>query len=644
MKKLMSLFLLLTFLFSTISCGVSKEESIDTFNILHNWDKVEMKNHLNSGSNVGPLNWFSIEGLFQYIRSTDEIYSILAESVEHLDDGTSIIHLREDSSWHNGDDYTADDMIGYYYINQGEVTNYMLELNKIDDKTVEIVWKQSMEPNNKVKTLLLSVDRVGSIQYKEFKVYIDEAKRILDQSSSMPEGFTGWAPFGKLASSSDGTAYLANYVAFKAHNPDWFVATGPYKLKKVTATEMLLERNEDYWAVDNLEFEYIKAINSMSDLNQIYNMLQSNAIDYQDGLAPEDTLNQILSQNPNMAHYKMFDPGSIGIVFNMSKTVSINGERKLIFTDKVREAFQYIFDRESIKDSGNPYAVTSYYPLMTMAPSEAKTYMSSEAFNAIEKYSYDTERAEELLIEAGWQKINGRWYFEDGITPVSFKLHYDGSHPGMSGAALAAQAQLSIFGIDCSLKKAADFNAWLGAASSEAWAHDMSLTWTDLNMSFSYPTGSFVYAYKDITTRILHLPKYPNFGEEGYELVDENDYGKIMLTLNKYGSDETFRVIDVIEGMYSLSSQELETVVDNLVYGISEKNYGIQFYQNVTGSFINVGKIGGVPYSDQFDTSRNITTVPSFTDDPDNFYAVARLNFYFAYAVPFIYGDLYPKD
>lgn len=640
MKKIIILVLIMI---STTLLGSCKqgESDDDTFNILHNWDKVEMKNHLNSGSNVGPLNWFSVESLFQYIRSTDEIYYILAESIEHNTDGTSVVHLRQDSRWHNGDDYIADDMIGYYYINQGEVTNYILELNKIDSKTVEIVWKPSMEPNNSVKTLLLSVDRVGSVQYNEFKEFVDEAKRILDGSSRMPEGFTGWAPFGHLASSSDGTAYLDNYTAFKSYNPDWFVGTGPYKLKKMIATEMLLERNEEYWAVENLEFKYIKATNSMSDLNQIYNMLQSGQIDYQDGLAPEDTLNQILANNPDMAHYKMFDPGAIGIVFNLSKTIMIDGKLQEIFNDKVREAFQYMFERETIKNAGNPYAITSYFPLMTMAPSEAEVYMSTEAFESITTYSYNVSMAQDLLEEAGWIKDGGVWYYSDGETPVSFKLHYDGSHPGMSGAAVATQAQLTSFGIDCSLKKAADFNSWFGAATSEAWAHEMSLTWTDLNMSFSYPSGSFVYAYKDITGKVLHLPKYPSFGEDGYLDIDDGDYGKYKLELPKYDGSGTFRVIDVNEGMYRLTDQELENLVNDLVWGMSEMNYGVQFYQNVTGSFINIGKIAGVPYEELLSSDRNITVVPTKVSDLENFYAVARLNFHFAYAVPFISRDLY---
>jgi peptide/nickel transport system substrate-binding protein len=388
-----------------------------------------------------------------------------------------------------------------------------------------------------------------------------------------------------------------------------------------------------YWA-----FQIYNSIttNSMTDLNQIYNMLSTNKIDYQDGLAPEATLNQIIQNNPNMVHYKMYDPGSIGIVFNLAKTMQVNGTAQPIWSDKVREAFQYIFDRKTVKNAGNPYAITSYYPLMTMAPSEARINMTEANFNRIKQYSYNTQLAESLLIEAGWNKVDGAWY--NGGTKVSLSLHYDGSHPGMSGVAVAVQAALSEFGITCILKKAADFNSWFGTASSTAWAHDFSIAWTDLNMSFSFPTGSFIYAYKDITAKVLHLPKY---------LVDDpetliNETGAWNLDLDKADNSGTFRVIDVLDGMYYRDDESLKEVVDDLVLGVSKKNFGVQFYQNVTGSFINKGKLAGLPYTQEWETSRNITKVPTKEEDLENFLAVARLNFHFSYSVNFVSGNIYP--
>ncbi len=157
-------------------------------------------------------------------------------------------------------------------------------------------------------------------------------------------------------------------------------------------------------------------------------------------------------------------------------------------------------------------------------------------------------------------------------------------------------------------------------------------------MSFSFPTGSFIYAYKDITAKVLHLPRFTE-DDPSTTVIETNGFD---LTLDKADGSGTFRVIDVLDGMYYLNDDDLTEVVNDLVLGVSKKNYGIQFYQNVTGSFINIGKLGGVPLQEYLETSRNVTYVPNFEDDPDNFYAVARLNFDFAYAVPFISGDLYP--
>lgn len=608
-----------------------------TFNILQNWDKVGMKNHLNSGSNIGPLNWFSVEALVQYVRSTDEVFFVLAESVEHHTDHTTTVTLREDANWHNGDPFTSDDAIGYYYINQGQVTNYIDSFEKIDDKTFTINWKEAMEPNDKVKTLLLAVDRSGSVHYGEFKEYVDKAKEILDNSPEAPIGYTGWAPFNHLATDEDETAYLENYTKFKAHNPDWFVATGPYKLFRQSETEMILKKNEDYWAADNLKFEYIKATNSMSDLNQIYSMLQMGKIDYQDGLAPQNTLEHIIESNPNMAHYKMFDPGAIGLVFNQNtkKKTGINGESEYFWTDNVRLAFQYIFDRETIKNAGNPYGITSYRPLMSMAPSEAATYMSEENFNKIPVYSHDEAKAAQLLEADGWNKVDGQWY-KNG-TKITTTIHYDGSHPGQSGAAIAAQAALANFGIECVLKRGSDFNSWFGTAQSEAFAFDMSMCWTDLNMSFSYPTGSFIYCYTDITAKVMQLPKFTKEDAPSEEYI-----GKYKLELDKADGSGTFRVVDVLDGMYCLSDAELTERVDDLVLGLAKKNYGVQFYQNVTGSFLNCGKIGGLPRQDLLAENRNLTYVPNAEENPEDFLAFGKLNLHYSYATSFITGGFYP--
>jgi hypothetical protein len=79
-----------------------------------------------------------------------------------------------------------------------------------------------------------------------------------------------------------------------------------------------------------------------------------------------------------------------------------------------------------------------------------------------------------------------------------------------------------------------------------------------------------------------------------------------------------------------------------LVLGLAKKNYGVQMYQNVTGSFFNKAKVGGLPNSNLWDAGRNMTYVPNKSDNYDDFMAYGKLNFYYAYASSFISGMLYP--
>lgn len=639
-KKALLIFSIFAFGFASLSCTdsgvtttVGKKES---FYMLSNWETVGLKNHINGGASTGILNLFAVEPLVQYVRSTDEIFFMLAESIDHLDDGTSIIHLRPEAKWHNGDDYIAQDVIAYYYINQLEATNYMASIEEIDAKTVKITWKSNMEPNDNVKDLILAVDPVGSVKYSVFQTYVDTIMAIMDEAPDMPEGFLGWAPFGKIVNDDQETACYENYAEFTNFNPDWFIGTGPYKPYNINATDMILIENEDHWAYGFLNFKYIHAYNNISDPTQIYGMLMSDRLDYAGGVPVTNTLEEILNSNENLVHYKCNDPGANGIIFNLAKTVTVGDNKRMLFNEKIREGFQYIFDRDTIAYVANPYSNVTYRSMMAMAPSDAKRYMSDEAWNQLKVYSHNETMAESLLIEGGWSKIDGSWYGENGVK-LSFTLHFDGSNDHQARAAQAAAAQLNTFGIDTKLKSASSWNDWFGTAQSSVWSSELSLSWTDLNMSFSYPTGSFVYAFRDVTFKVIHLPKFPAKGDPGWELIPENDLGDLNVVLPTADGTGTFRLVDRIQGLYALSDQDLQTTVDDVISGVASENWAVPFYQNTCGMFYNMDAFSDLPRQDLWEISRNIDYVPSIeNEDLTDFYSFGRLNIHFSYAATFI--------
>lgn len=74
---------------------------------------------------------------------------------------------------------------------------------------------------------------------------------------------------------------------------------------------------------------------------------------------------------------------------------------------------------------------------------------------------------------------------------------------------------------------------------------------------------------------------------------------------------------------------------------MARKLYGVQFFQNVTGAFWNIGKIGGLPQQELVEQNRNYTYVPSSGQDFDDW---AKINILYSFGTAITDGTLYPKQ
>lgn len=616
-----------------------------SFSMVATWTSSGLINHYNSNTNCNAFDYFVVEGLYRYVRSTDEVFCQLASElpvhseapiaeyktamgsdaydyyVSQNCDTVSVTtaKIRENAKWQNGEDFTAKDVWAYYYIMHPTSSNYMAAVNIKDSKTVEFIWNPLKEPNNTVKELLLAQDKSGTVKYDEFASYVDTVYDIV-MKSPVNTNVNLWGAFNRFSTIDQIVQLNIAKNAFFQYNPAKYIATGPFKLETFSPTQILLTKNKYYWNADNIGFEKVKLYSS-SDLNQTYQLITNGYVDYYDGFIQQDTLVSMLNTNTDLVNLKMYDPGAIGIIFNLQKP---------ILTLPVRQAFQYIFDREEITLAANPYAKTSYYPLMGMAPSEAETYMSEEHFKAIKTYEHNTAKAEELLTAAGWSKNNGKWYANG--SEVKLTLGAPSGSAIASMAAEAAVAQLNAFGIKVDLLKSSNF---YGNASADNCPYDLLLEWTDLNMSFSYPTGSY-NQFADVYSRWAHVERYPG------DYADAQKANAVKLVFNGLDGDtKTYEFADYINSFYSVDKDELTYLVDVFNTGLSEMCMGIQFFQNTTASTLNVGKIAGVPLEEYWSVDRNVTYVPEA--GTDDFFEVARTNLVYATNYMLAYGVYQPR-
>ena len=107
------------------------------------------------------------------------------------------------------------------------------------------------------------------------------------------------------------------------------------------------------------------------------------------------------------------------------------------------------------------------------------------------------------------------------------------------------------------------------------------------------------------------------------------------------GDTETYEFADYINSFYSVDESKLQYLVDVFNTGLSEMCLGIQFFQNVTASTLNVGRISGVPLQEYWSKNRNVVYVPEA--GTKEFFEVARTNLVYATDYMLAYGIYQPN-
>lgn len=334
----------------------------------------------------------------------------LAADWETSEDGlTWTFMLRDDVTWHDGEAFTADDVVFTFQdvvldpdVGAGTSSNFGLvdSVEKVDDYTVQF---NLSEP------------------FASLPAYLGYNAGIL------PEHILA------------GTDVMAN-TDFNKQNP---VGTGAFQLDEyVSGQNVRLVRNDDYFVgephLDAIVYEIIPEINT-----QIAQLL-AGSLDLMilDNPATVERLEQdedIRIETTSQVNYFWVAP-------NMTQ------ER---FQDaRVRQALSYAVDRESmIQALYGGYATPATGPI---SPALGFYYTDD-----VMTYSYDPEQAQELLREAGWEQ-NSEGIFEKDGEPLAFAITVPRTGVFEQLAALLQQYYKDI-GLDVDLR-VLEFNTFVSEA------------------------------------------------------------------------------------------------------------------------------------------------------------------------------------
>lgn len=343
MKKTMILLFGLLFLF--ISCG--KENSIpqknkkDTLIVAQDGEPKSLDIHQGNDG-------FSLRAnklIYSRLVESDGDMNIvpgLAESWEQLDDGTMQFHLRKGVKFHNGYDFTAEDVKFSFerMMNSPRIAFVLPPIERIDivdDYTVNLVTKSPFGP------LLahLSHPALGMVS----------KKLLTENPDSLKE------------------------------NP---IGTGSYKFKSWTLGDSLtLEKNGNFYEKrDGLQ--YITFKNIVEASNRTIG-LETGEFDVALSISSVDEEN--IKNNPKL---QLITKPSISYTY-----VGMNTEKTPFNDVKVRKAINYAIDKEAIVNV-----------ILNGSGNIATSPIAPGVFGFTDKtknYEYNVEKAKELMKEAGYE-------------------------------------------------------------------------------------------------------------------------------------------------------------------------------------------------------------------------------------------------
>lgn len=272
-----------------------------------------------------------------------QIHPGLAESWQQLDDKTMQFKLRKGIKFHNGDDFTAEDVkFSFERMMKSPRIAFVLppieRIDVVDDYTVNIVTKTPFGP------LLahLSHPALGMV-----------SKKLLTEN---PEALKE-KPIG----------------------------TGSYKFKEwIYGDKLVLEKNEDFYDKNERGLKYIIFKNVVEASNRAIG-LETGEIDIATPISSVDEEN--IKNNPKL---QLLTKPSISYTY-----IGMNMTKAPLNDIRVRKAINYAIDKQAIIDvilNGNGKIATS-----PIAPG---------VFGFTDKtknYEYNVEKAKELMKEAGYE-------------------------------------------------------------------------------------------------------------------------------------------------------------------------------------------------------------------------------------------------
>lgn len=478
-------------------------------------------------TDVGPLNiytgnvdWLTdlvYDKLFSPSPYVDEPTPWLAESAEQIDDKTWTVKIRDGIKWHDGEDFTAEDVkFTYEYFRDGPAnrhTHHVSEVPKIDVIEIE-------EDEKTVRfECAYACPSLATITFADLPILPEHIWKDVEN----PRKYT-----------------------------DLAVGTGPYVLKDYKADQhYTFEANNDYFmgkpTISKLKMPIIK------DATAMFNALRAGEIDVSTRTVPAELQDTF----KNSTSMKLAESSPLSIV-----QLGLNYERAPFNTEKVRQAVSLAVDRQSIVDTvlmGQGRAGTSGYP-----------HPDSPWTNPDLSTPYDAEQANEILDSLGFKDTNNDGFREsaEGET-LTMNTIVSAGEPVYVRVAEMVKDQLKEVGLQFEVE-VLDATTYAASVSEDKY---------DSYVSLIGPHGvadpdQFVMSHRAsyLWTKGVPYPEMDSLIEDWMSAATIDERKSISFDMQElYNSQPTAVALYYPEEVYAYNADVYDQYVESLGYGIVNK-------------------------------------------------------------------------
>lgn len=359
-KHRLSALLLTIVLLVTTSCGstpVQETEEKKTVTFGTTAYGIDMGN-VGVNPHTGYSGWSAVrygvgETLFRFTDSM-EAEPWLAVGYEQLDDYTIRIDLRDDVVYSSG--------------------------RKMDGESVKECLKHLIQVHERAAEDL----KITDITSKDQSVTIKSSEKMPVLIHYLSD------PYGAIID-----------MNVENDNENIVCGTGPYVVETVNQSEVVLQRNENYWGNEVLLEQVV--VKSIQDGETLTMAMQNGEIDAAQGLSYASL--SLFQENEN---FKISDAETSRTVF-----LQLNMASELLQDDNIRKALALSLNKQEFTDvllKGNGEAAKG--------PFSADVTFGDDQITAVE---YDKDEAKRLLKESGWEDLNQDGYVEKEGNKLTLK-------------------------------------------------------------------------------------------------------------------------------------------------------------------------------------------------------------------------------